>query len=515
MDFRLLFSLLILGWAPTTTLALDGKAQYEMLCGACHNPDGRGAGEGAFPPLAGSEWVKGDPERLIQVILHGLEGPVKVLDKSYNLAMPPQGAALTDEQIAAISTYVRAAWGNGGSKVDVAMVKKARARTAKRSKMWTAEELLKQWPLPPERGPLQNLKAAVYKGEFKTMPDFSELEPDAVEESQTGFIDLEPLGVEDNFAVVWEGDFKVPAKGDYSFQLDSDDGSRVFVDGELITEVKGVGPMGRKTERRTLLEKDKVRIRVEYFELRGQQGIALAARKGKDWTYFTREKSADGPKYPPIPIVVTDEPRIYRNFIKGTTPRAIGVGYPGQVNLAFSADDLGVGLAWLGDFIDAGLHWTGRGQGFQSPGGQRVISMGAGPYFALSEGELSSWPKSWQPELKARFLGYGLDKKRKPVFRYEVGGIRIFDKSMAMQGRELVRNLRLEGGEKPLQGLNMRLTGSGAKAIGSHAFELGNGVRLEIAKSDIIEPVATEDGVVLRLDLKPGENRIGIRYVWK
>lgn len=495
--------------------AVDGKAQYEMLCGACHNPDGKGAGEGAFPPLAGSEWVTGDPERLVQVVLHGLEGPVTVRGKTYNLAMPPQGAALTDEQIAGIATYVRGAWGNKEKGVDSDFVKEARERTAKRKSMWKEKELLKLWPLAEKKGPLKHLIATVYEGNFKTMPDFSKLEVAAVEEETSGFISLEPIVQKRSFAVVWEGEFDVKEGGDYSFQLDSDDGSRLFVNGEMVVEVKGMGPMGRNREGRILLEEGTSKMRLEYFEGRGRKGIAVAMRKGKNRTHFTRTKSKSGPKYPPIPLVANDEARIYRNFIKGATARAIGVGYPENVNLAFSADELGVGLAWIGDFIDAGLHWTGRGQGSQSPAGQRVVTLGVGPSYALMPGGLTPWPKVWQPELKARFRGYNLDEKRRPEFYYEVGGLQISDKPEAVEGRELVRNIRLKAGENPPQGLSLRLSGKGAKAIGSHAFELGSGVRLVIAKSDSVEPVITKEGVFLRLKLKSGENRIGVRYVWK
>ena len=499
----------------TGATGMDGKTQYEMLCGACHNSNGKGADAGAGPPLAASEWVQGDPERLVQVILHGMEGPVRVLDKTYNLAMPPQGAALTDEQIVAISNYVRSSWGNQESLIDAKLVKEARQRTSKRDTMWKAEELVKRWPLPEKRGPLRNLKATIYSGAFRQMPDFSQLTPETVAESQAGFLDLGIVKKKDNFAVVWEGDFVVPVKGDYSFQLDSDDGSRLFVNGILVAEVRGTGPMGRKAAGRVLLEEEVAKIRVEYFELQGQQRITLAARKGKNWTYFTKEKSKSEPAYKSFPLVAEKEVRLYRNFIKGTTARAIGVGYPERVNLAFSVDEFGMGLAWIGDFIDAGLHWTGRGQGSQSPSGQRVVGLGGGPAFALNADELASWPKVWQPELKARFGGYVLDERRRPEFRYQVAGLQVFDKPIATASRELVRNIRIQAGENPPQELSIRLSGSGAKAINSHAFELGSGVRLKVAKSDVVEPMVSKDGVILRLSLKPGENRIGVRYVWK
>ncbi|MDQ8189346.1 c-type cytochrome [Roseibacillus persicicus] len=509
----LLFSLI--GSFSPLTFGMEGKAEYEMFCGACHNPDGKGAGEGAFPPLAGSEWVKGDPERMIQVVLHGLEGPVSVSGKSYNLAMPPQGGVLSNEQIAAIVSYVRGSWGNKEKGVDAQFVKKARERTASQQKMWKANQLLDKWPLPSQKGPVEHLIATVYKGEFKSMPDFSKLEPSAVEEEAEGYFDLSNLGEKDHFAVVWEGEFNVENGGDYTFQLDSDDGARLFVNGEKVTEVKGIGAMGRTREGRVLLEPGVSKIRLEYFEYKGEEGIALGMRKGKQWVYFTKDKTKKSSAPPSIPLVVKDEARIYRNFIKGTTARAIGVGYPGGVNLAFSADELGLGLAWTGDFIDAGLHWTGRGQGFQSPGGRRVLGFGVGPAFALSAGELSQWPKAWQNELKPRFRGYVLDDKRQPEFRYEVAGIQFFDKPEAVQGRELVRNIKLLAGDSPPQDIRMRLSAGGAKSLGSHSFELGNGVRLEVAKCDSVQTKVTNDGVILELKLKPGENRIGLRYVWK
>ena len=508
--------LLVSGCLMSPTFAdIDGKAQYELFCGACHDPKGTGAGDGSFPPLAGSEWVKGDPERMVQVVIHGLQGKVKVKNKIYDLAMPPQGAALTDEQIAAIVTYVRGAWGNAETGVDAAFVAKARQNSAKREESWTSRNLLKKWPLPPEQGPLQHLISTVYKGEFKDMPDFSKLESDAVEEEASGFIDLKTLGEKDGFAAVWEGEFEVSKKGDYTFRLDSDDGSRLFINGDQVAEVKGLGPMGRTREGRALLEEGRAKLRLEYFENRGQEGIAVSMRKGGSWTHFTRQRAMKKVGPPSIPIAVNTEARIYRNFISGTSARAIGVGYPGGVNLAFSADDLGVSVVWLGDFMDGGRHWTGRGKGSQAPAGQRVVNLGQGPGFALIEGEPKKWPTAWQPEIQARFKGYTLDDRRRPEFSYELAGVEIFDRSTACAEHEMIRNLRLKVGKETPKGLMMRLWGAGAKKIGSHSFELKNGLRLEVSKSDGIEPVATENGVYLRINLKEGDHAIGLRYIWK
>jgi mono/diheme cytochrome c family protein len=55
--------------------------------------------------------------------------------------MPPLGSVLTDDQIAAVLTYIRREWGQTGSPVDAALVKETRAATQGRSKPWTDAEL--------------------------------------------------------------------------------------------------------------------------------------------------------------------------------------------------------------------------------------------------------------------------------------------------------------------------------------------------------------------------------------
>jgi mono/diheme cytochrome c family protein len=91
-----------------------GEELYTLYCSACHGVDGKGATGGAFPPLAGSPWVHGNPKRAVAIVIYGIQGPIEVNGKAYNLEMPPQGAALSDDQITSILNYVNTAWGNKG-----------------------------------------------------------------------------------------------------------------------------------------------------------------------------------------------------------------------------------------------------------------------------------------------------------------------------------------------------------------------------------------------------------------
>ncbi len=116
------------------------------------------------------------------------------------------------------------------------------------------------------------------------------------------------------------------------------------------------------------------------------------------------------------------EALIYRNFITGAGPRAIGVGYPEDVNLAFDANHQRLALVWQGKFIDGSRHWEGRGQGYQPPLGDRVVKFPDGPALAVLASSDEAWPKGVDANSKDpnfRFHGYELDDKRRPAFLYE------------------------------------------------------------------------------------------------
>lgn len=118
----------------------DGSEVYKRVCIACHQSSGEGT-TGAFPPLSGSSWVTGNPETPIRIVLHGLKGEIKVKGNSYNSVMPEWGPTLSNEEIAAVITYVRSSWGNSASDVKPEMVKKIRNETSDRVTQWTADEL--------------------------------------------------------------------------------------------------------------------------------------------------------------------------------------------------------------------------------------------------------------------------------------------------------------------------------------------------------------------------------------
>ena len=120
----------------------SGKARYNLLCIACHQPNGLGLAAVA-PPLAKSEWVTGPESRLARFVLHGVKGPITAAGVTFALEMPPWKDALDDTAIAEILTYVRHEWGNDAPPVQTDTVTAIRAAEQARKVPWMVEEMKK------------------------------------------------------------------------------------------------------------------------------------------------------------------------------------------------------------------------------------------------------------------------------------------------------------------------------------------------------------------------------------
>ncbi len=111
--------------ADKEALMARGEQVYLANCAACHQPDGTGL-RGAFPPLAGSDYLAGDRKKVLGAAMFGLSGPITVNGVDYNGVMPSLGH-LSDDDLAAALTYVLSSWGNDYAAVSVAEVAALRA----------------------------------------------------------------------------------------------------------------------------------------------------------------------------------------------------------------------------------------------------------------------------------------------------------------------------------------------------------------------------------------------------
>jgi len=111
---------------PAAALALGGKV-YEQHCAQCHGAQGQGE-PGAFPALAGNRAVGlADPTNLVRVVLQGGYLPATAGNPRPH-GMPPFQQTLSNEEVAAVATFVRSSWGNRAPSVGTIEVYRARER---------------------------------------------------------------------------------------------------------------------------------------------------------------------------------------------------------------------------------------------------------------------------------------------------------------------------------------------------------------------------------------------------
>jgi len=93
-----------------------GLKTYRTYCQVCHRADGSGISN-MYPPLINTEWVIGDKERLVRIILEGMKGPIEINGVEYNNIMPPQKL-----------NYIRTNFDNNAALISTGEVEEIRGR---------------------------------------------------------------------------------------------------------------------------------------------------------------------------------------------------------------------------------------------------------------------------------------------------------------------------------------------------------------------------------------------------
>lgn len=465
-------------WADEKTELMEiGKQQFTS-CVACHGPDGNGVkidgGLVMAPTLRDSVYLKSEsPEALAVLVMKG----IKKESDTYIQQMLGLESTFDDKMLAGVLTYTRNTFGGHDNMVSPKDVKGWRA-SYKKIPPLTNRATLDAISLASQIDGLGDLTYASYEINVKKLPDFRTLEPKAEGDVPKGLITLDVVDkdlIKRSFGLVFEGTLMIPKTAKYDFLLHSDDGSRLYIDGEAELNNDGIHS-GKTIETKPIkLEEGVHTVRIEFFQGGGSKELGFAIRPSGTKIIIplsTRKLgSAGGGKkaVDPIPLVARadNEAVLYRNFIRNARPRGIAVGYPGEVNLCWDADEMNLSSIWRGSFMDASRHWTGRGQGAQPPFGVDVAQPADGlplHVFASPEAKVSfehqekiayerdnDNPQAeisyTMPPPEYRFRGYRLDANRFPTFSYEYRGLKITDRfdPIDAQGTGFSRKLTFTG----------------------------------------------------------------------
>jgi YVTN family beta-propeller protein len=132
------------------------------------------------------------------------------------------------------------------------------------------------WPADRPTSTSPGLRYAYYEGQWEQLPDFAALTP--AKSGVTPRIDIESLkGRENGWGLVYSGYIEIPAEGFYTFFVNSDDGSKLYLGDSLVVSNDGShGPMEKSGE--VLLKAGKHRMRLLYFEDMGGESLAVSYR---------------------------------------------------------------------------------------------------------------------------------------------------------------------------------------------------------------------------------------------
>jgi hypothetical protein len=217
-------------------------------------------------------------------------------------------------------------------------------------------------------------------------------------------------------------------------------------------------------------------------------------------------------------LIAFDEAVLYRNFIEGAGTRAIGVGYPAKLNLAFDANQMRLAMIWHGAFIDANKHWTGRGAGFEKPLGDGVVHLPTGAPLATLDGRGTSWPQADPKELGYRFRGYRLGEKERPTFLYSYGDVQIEDYPTPVGEGDyfiLHRTLTLSAKE-PRANLYLRAAAAGKIESMGGPYKIDDRLTLRISAAALPE-LRKIDGqmeLLVPVRFEGGKATIQVTYDW-
>ncbi|MFO0881120.1 MAG: c-type cytochrome [Gemmataceae bacterium] len=218
-----------------------------------------------------------------------------------------------------------------------------------------------------------------------------------------------------------------------------------------------------------------------------------------------------------IPLMPFNTAIIYRNFIEGAGARAIAVGYPEKIHLAFDANELRLSLLWQGAFIDAARHWTDRGVGFEGPLGDNLLRMHGGASFSALPSSEAPWPGNSPKKLGHRFKGYRLTPDERPTFLYTVGDVAIEDfPNPVVVGKELTlkRTFTLTT-TKPLNDFYYRAAvGDKIESLGDGWYRIDNAWKVKVPADSKVRKPGGKQELIVPIRFQDGKATFVQDYVW-
>jgi mono/diheme cytochrome c family protein len=240
------------------------------------------------------------------------------------------------------------------------------------------------------------------------------------------------------------------------------------------------------------------------------------------WHYLAQGRNVGKPRgmrRPPIELEVADEAVLLRRSVQNTGKRGISVGLPGGVNFTFDAERLGQNQIWWGGFVDASPVWTSQGSGEARILGKDRVTLPNGPCFVVLASADAPWPEASRRELGQRFLGYDLDAKQRPTFRYVCEDVEIADASVELpkpDSRPLLRRTLSLSSAKDKTLAFRAARAAEIQDLGSGRIQVGKQLQIQVPAGAVrIRSAGAERELICDIAITNGRGELVIEYSWQ
>lgn len=289
-------------------------------------------------------------------------------------------------------------------------------------------------------------------GPITNLPDFDTMT--VVKEGTTDSLVYKTLSERDEqVAYIFTGKLQVPKSGTYLFTLLSDDGSQLFINGDMLVDNDGKHDYEPKTGIIELTE-GQHDLRLDYFNNTWGQGLTLMYEgpEMRKQPLVSRTRTQNRNNRPQIAVVPDGAPEMVRSFVMHQGQKlthAMSVGDPGGLHYSVDLRQGALLQFWRGDFADVTEMWYQRGQPQLLQPMAMAVAANAGHLAAVLSSTEAAYPTEQDDAISMQ--AYDINDQEQPVFHYLVGGTVVSDHyAPAESGRELIRTISADQGKANL-----------------------------------------------------------------
>jgi hypothetical protein len=282
-------------------------------------------------------------------------------------------------------------------------------------------------------------------------------EPQGLERQSAGpasQLTHEVINLNEKFLLRFQGELEIKIPGRYYFDLNAFGWGQLLIGGKPVLER---GPWERRGSIELPAGRHALDLRYTKTGSWFANGLGLfVSGPGLRQQALHAESSLPPSRDVSNPILAgfQAEPVVLRSFmdfqawndsVAHRITHPVSVGFSQGVSYSYNLGNGALFQAWRGGFLDATPMWNDRGDGSSRPIGS-LLALNDGPALAVLATEQAPWTAVLPAEAGYRSRGYRLDGEGRPIFEYELYGLRVTDEINALDdGRRLERRLQVQG----------------------------------------------------------------------